>query len=155
MSFSGSSHCIQWMLQWGCAFSSAEIMWSSNFARWQNLCFNGAALFQAQKSVRWGVGVTGLTGASMGLRFFKRRNNIKNKKSSENFWSFNGAALFQAQKCKYIQSTPPLYTQLQWGCAFSSAEIPTSYVLRVRLNRGFNGAALFQAQKCTCPILPS
>jgi len=36
--------------------------------------------------------------------------------------------------------------ELQWGCAFSSAEMPF-LLLRNRFQTRFNGAALFQAQK--------
>ena len=86
------------MLQWGCAFSSAEIRAYRTNRRWRR-GFNGAALFQAQKSIiywlKWNInqGFNGaalfqaqkfrlfwqnkylLTNASMGLRFFKRRNH--------------------------------------------------------------------------------
>jgi len=61
-----------YLLQWGCAFSSAEM--SRRLLKTTNLiCFNGAALFQAQKLIR---------------NFFKKPYTT----------SFNGAALFQAQK---------------------------------------------------------
>jgi len=85
------------LLQWGCAFSSAEI----------DLIF---------------VNVKIIKRASMGLRFFKRRNN------------FN-----------YVQKKS--HTKLQWGCAFSSAEIILAFQQAIRVIICFNGAALFQAQK--------
>jgi len=60
--------------------------------------------------------------ASMGLRFFKRRNAPPSCRLSSHRASFNGAALFQAQKFSYQRLNK---------CGFVS----------------FNGAALFQAQK--------
>ena len=110
--------------------------------------FNGAALFQAQKS------------QSVNTQFFLAS-------------CFNGAALFQAQKLTQREKIYRYWLQLQWGCAFSSAEIPwatnTNRKTGNRLQWGcafssaemtaittwlvlcvicFNGAALFQAQKC-------
>jgi len=114
----------------------------------KKISFNGAALFQAQKFNEKLPATQHYRFASMGLRFFKRRNPLKPCKMSKNneasmglrFFKrrnktsraiairivslcFNGAALFQAQKWNLISPVKPTVGQLQWGCAFSSAEI--------------------------------
>jgi len=60
--------------------------------------FNGAALFQAQKLISDAAGLTSACNASMGLRFFKRRNKLRQQGFLFARFCFNGAALFQAQK---------------------------------------------------------
>jgi len=84
-------------------------------------CFNGAALFQARKCFEVDQILKNLRGASMGPRFFKRGN-------------------------KPLVPLVPYKTTLQWGRAFSSAEIAHAK-LSPYLSCSFNGAALFQARK--------
>jgi len=61
--------------------------------------------------------------ASMGLRFFKRRNNsLSYPQSAGNLMLQWGCAFSSAEiKLKEAQATRD--DLLQWGCAFSSAEI--------------------------------
>ena len=60
----------------------------------------------------------------MGLRFFKRRNEVAIRCQCQDEIGFNGAALFQAQKYIAVSLDLPYeFIWLQWGCAFSSAEI--------------------------------
>jgi len=82
----------------------------------------------------------------MGLRFFKRRNT-KFCRWLINITRLQWGCAFSSAEIK--RETKMSYTTvlLQWGCAFSSAEIALDYISNDIHSLGFNGAALFQAQK--------
>ncbi len=61
--------------------------------------------------------------ASMGPRFFKRGNSVENWYITFCCQCFNGAALFQARKFDVAGQVKASAGVLQWGRAFSSAEI--------------------------------
>jgi len=107
----------------------------------------------------------------MGPRFFKRGNASIYQMLSRKTKGFNGAALFQARKLPRQVGGNLGQKGLQWGRAFSSAEIELPVLYRHPISvasmgprffkRGnlkksasdrfkrvsFNGAALFQARK--------
>ena len=107
-------------LQWGCAFSSAEISNAVALTNFYTELQWGCAFSSAEIGRSWAVYLL-LPHASMGLRFFKRRNPIP-----------DGAR--------------QLIRQLQWGCAFSSAEIIICVVFRNGLKRLQWGCAFSSAE---------
>jgi len=110
--------------------------------------FNGAALFQAQKC---GIAIERdfYPGeASMGLRFFKRRNVRQTPQDAAYRFRLQWGCAFSSAEIGALATEEGIQlVGLQWGCAFSSAEIAAmNYICSLEF-RGFNGAALFQAQK--------
>jgi len=87
-------------LQWGRAFSSAEIPYKIKRKKMNKI-------------------------ASMGPRFFKRGNLFCSGNFLFTIYCFNGAALFQARKYVVDFRCVEHICGLQWGRAFSSAEIHT------------------------------
>jgi len=54
---------------------------------------------------------------------------------------------FSSAEIDYLLAEMEYKSGLQWGCAFSSAEIPSLLAKQILAYKCFNGAALFQAQK--------
>jgi len=133
------------LLQWGRAFSSAEI----NIGGWCDKIHHGASMgprfFKRGNWVMDFISQFGLK-ASMGPRFFKRGNRSNCCSCNYRIHCFNGAALFQARKLSWgagvawwrdasmgprffkrgnfqYSASPMSLSKLQWGRAFSSAEI--------------------------------
>jgi len=144
------------LLQWGRAFSSAEIR-RLYWPAWRQLAsFNGAALFQARKSIlpppfssisfvlQWGRAFSSaeiystesnssaISFASMGPRFFKRGNQKDKKNRDDEQIASMGPRFFKRGNMNQSPSQLPLFRLLQWGRAFSSAEIKNIFL---RLNR--------------------
>src|SRR5581483_6245102 len=110
-----------YLLQWGRARASAEILLRAIYLKLSRLCFNGAALVRARKLAdqdgQWLA-----RSASMGPRSCERGN------------------------VKMVTLIERAYCSLQWGRARASAEIVPVRAHR-RRERCFNGAALVRARK--------
>jgi len=139
--------CARKELQWGCAFSSAEIpvgkypVLSCVLLQW-GCAFSSAEIDAKRKDI------SVLASASMGLRFFKRRNTVSNKHKSKNRKQASmGLRFFKRRNDCDNNLAGPVRYLLQWGCAFSSAEMSVLFFDICFRDTRFNGAALFQAQK--------
>jgi len=80
----------------------------------------------------------------MGPRFFKRGNKIVDFQIVESLISFNGAALFQARKYETIDITSEVIRALQWGRAFSSAEMRPLSRIMTRIASASMGPRFFK-----------
>ncbi len=116
-------------LQWGRAFSDAEMR------PWRVLPAGRKAASMGPRLFRRGNGnsiviTSRCILASMGPRLFRRGNAGKPRPCRRPPPSFNGAAPFQTRKSRAGTEIKPLRVMLQWGRAFSDAEI-----MRLNLTR--------------------
>jgi len=85
----------------------------------------------------------GFQSASMGLRFFKRRNPPRKVKDGGRFLLQWGCAFSSAEMAQR-RGRGNRFAKLQWGCAFSSAEIKSDGFSFIDRNSASMGLRFFK-----------
>ncbi len=109
-------------LQWGRAFTNAEIEIVRGHPPTER-GFNGAALSRTRKSDDRTTDHLLVFLASMGPRFHERGNVIRSHPHAVHVDGFNGAALSRTRKWFALSPGEVGRRLLQWGRAFTNAEI--------------------------------